>query len=725
VSSEPDTRSKGGTKVSGRGGAGLPPRLLECIRRFGDEGWRERKQAVEEVLYALATELPDGPTFAALIDTLIDGVIDPLDSAIYEGREHELKVVAGGGVSARAACQDVLIQLGRASLPKVLQRLDPDDTHSSGTRLLVDMIGQIGGEAEVPILTKFLHDAEADENLRASAAAALGELGGTKAIIALEQLLGDESEMLRLYALDALRAASASVSVERLAPLLEHAVTRKGAAALLGVTGAVEAVPLMLPLLGDDMRGVRAAAIEGIARLRVALADQDLAHIVDDAVAAIDDSTKVKVRELIGHRERDVSTAAIALAGLARDAGAVAAVLPRMEDPLVYERALALVERLGGAANDALVEVLDSLEIASREALYRLIGALPGEVDQRLINLLLEGLEDPLETIAAAACDALRKVGGRSAMAPLYRSCGRDGPAGEHAAEALAEVASRLAASRQALHGTKTGRHDELLLLIGGAWPQSGSLARNLCRVVGRIGLVEFVPPLVSMLGSSDVGVRVAAALALGSVPGEHEGIAALCFGLADEDPSVRAAACRSLGQLTATSSVHPLLAATSDPVALVRAAAVQALVAIGNPISLSRMREIILDDSSTNVVVHAIAGLGHSNQNQDLTLLMSLCASQDHEVVKAAARALKQYTAHRATAALLGLLSHERWDVRWAAAEVLSERGDVTALQPLERARKLEQDALVRQILGQAIERLHDERLTKLGAQSGELSKA
>jgi HEAT repeat protein len=89
--------------------------------------------------------------------------------------------------------------------------------------------------------------------------------------------------------------------------------------------------------------------------------------------------------------------------------------------------------------------------------------------------------------------------------------------------------------------------------------------------------------------------------------------------------------------------------------------------------------------------------------------LLMSLCASTDHEVVKAAARALKGYPAHRATAALLGLLSHERWDVRWASAEVLSERGDVTALGPLQRARKLEQDALVKQVLGQAIDRLRD----------------
>lgn len=702
--------------------AELPPNLLDCIRRFGDEGWRERKQAVEEILMVLATEQPDGATIEALIDTLIDGVIDPLESAIYAGREHDAKVVAGGGVSARAACHDVLIQLGRASLPKILRRLDPADRHSSGTRLLVDLIGQIGGEAEIPLLIMFQCDTQADENLRASAAAALGEIGGPRAVAALEQLLSDPLEMLQLYALDALRAARAKVAVELLAPLLSQPVTRKGAATLLGTGGEAQAVALLVPLLDDEMRGVRAAVVEAIARLRVALGEQDQAHLVDDVIAEIGPGTRAHVRELIGHRERDVSLAAIALAGLASDAEAVAAVLPQMDDPMVYERGLALVERLGSAANDALVDVLErasrtggsavqgGLEFTSREALYRLIGALPGEVDGRLLTPLLEGLQDPLETIASAACDALKRIGGRSSMAPLYRACGRDGTVGEHAAEALAEIAQRQAALRPG------GDHDEVMLLIGGSWPQTGASARNLCRVVGRLGLVAFVPPLVSMLGSNDVGVRVAAALALGSIAGDHEGISALCFSLADEDPQVRAAACRSLGQLRTVESVHPLMGATSDPVALVRAAAVQALVAIDNPIALARMREIILDDSSTNVVVHAIAALGRSNLDQDLNLLMNLSRSDDYEVVKAAARALKAYRAHRATAALLGLLAHERWDVRWAAAEVLSERGDATALGPLEHSRTFEQDALVRQILGQAIERLRAHSSTPNG---------
>jgi HEAT repeat protein len=157
--------------------------------------------------------------------------------------------------------------------------------------------------------------------------------------------------------------------------------------------------------------------------------------------------------------------------------------------------------------------------------------------------------------------------------------------------------------------------------------------------------------------------------------------------------------------------AVASLLSATSDDSPQVRTAAVQALVSLDNPVALARLRAIIAEEPVPSVVVAAIAGLGNSALDQDLTMLMSLCTSADWEVVKAAARALVSFRAHRATAALLGLLAHERWDVRWTAAQALETRADPTALASLRTALAQEDDRLVREVLERAVERMEAAR--------------
>lgn len=655
----------------------MNPTLVEVMGRFSDEDWRLRKQAAESFLRTVAQQRPDQGEMDEIVDALLDGVVAPQN------------------VAARAACNEVLLELGRATLPRLVARLHGDEAADENkARLLVDLLGPLGTAAQVPLLKDMLVGDQ--PNLVAAVATALGAIGGSEAIAALEGLLGRESEMLQLYALDGLRQAGARVAVQKLRPLLERPITRRSAAALLGEGGAVEALTLLVPLLGDRMAGVRTTAVLAIDSIHQSLLESGRGHVVATAMRDLPEASRASVRSLIDHDDSAIARAAASLAGLIGDEKAVRAVLRKMDDPVVFERALALVARLGPAANDVLATLSEEIGAEMHEHLLRLVGALQADVvDPRLLDLLMAGLADPSEEIGVAAAEALRTVGGRAAMSALYRCSGQEGPVGERAADALAAIAARVSG----------GRHDELMMIIGASWPHEGPLARNLCRVVGQLGIADYVPPLVSLLGSSDVSVRVAAAQALGRIPGENEGVGALCFALADEVPQVRASACRSLGELAAPQSCQPLLSATADPNPLVRAAAVQALVAIDNPVSLARLREIVLDDPVPSVVVHAIAGLGSSRQDQDLNLLMSLCCSSDHEVVKAAARALAGYRAHRATAALLGLLGHERWDVRWAASAVLSERGDATALGPLHRALEAERDSLVRDVLGKAIE--------------------
>jgi len=661
----------------------LPPELERLLAGFAGESWRERKQAVKDLQAALERSPPPAEAFEALLGRLLDGL-------------------TAESVPARSTCHEMLVYLGPRGLEGALRRLRAG---GRGARMYVDLLADIGTPEQVPLLTEVLLRDSEDDNVRASAAAALGAIGGPRAEGALKDALAGSSDMLQLFALDALRSIGASLRVDTLMPLVDNAVTRRAATSLLGHSATPEALELLVVLLRDSMAGVRAAAAVALVTLDAALAD----HGRPDAVAAalagsVDDSVRERQRELVEHRQTEVKIAALELCRMTRDAGALGHVLSAMSDPIVRERAAGFVAGLGAEAVPALAQLLPAVPAPALADFFALVGALgdaPGHlaVDPRLLAGLTDALGHPDVATACAAAAALGRVGEAQAFAPLAQALGAPDPLGEAAATALAALAQR--------HGPGA---PPVQALLRGASAATGARARNLCRVLGSLGRggeALFVPPLVALLGGDEAGVRVAAARALGNIGGEHEGVTALSLALADPDAGVRAAACRSLGQLGAGAASQALLQATHDDSAPVRAAAVHALVSLDNPIALARLREIVLVDSAPAVVIPAIAGLGHSGSDLDLTMLMSLCRSSDHEVAKAAARGLVRFSAHRATAAVLGLLGHERWDVRWAAAEVLAERGDLTALAPLRRVHAVEHDPLVRQVLGGAIGRL------------------
>jgi len=663
----------------------LPPELERLLARFAGESWRARKQAVKDLQTAIERSPPTAGAFEALIERLLDGL-------------------TAESVPARSTCHEMLVYLGPRGLEGALRRLE---LGGRGARMYVDLLADIGGPEQVPLLTAVLLRASEDDNVRASAAAALGAIGGPAAERALKGALASSSDMLQLFALDALRSIGASLAVDTLMPLVENAVTRRAATSLLAHSATPEALELLLALLRDSMAGVRAAAVLALVTLDTAFADQGRPDAVAGAlIGSVDELVRQRLRELVDHRQIEVKIAAIELCRMTRDTGALRHVLPDMSDPVVRERAVGFVTSIGAAAGAALAELLPAVPAAALADYFLLIGAL-GDVDPhgasplepRLVAALIDGLAHPDPGIASVAASALGRLGAAAAFTPLASALAAADPLGEAAAAALASLAQHLGPGAPPVQA-----------LLRGAAAATGARARNLCRVLGALGHGEaspFVPPLVALLGGDEPEVRVAAATALGHIGGEHEGVTALCLALADGYQAVRAAACRSLGQLGAASACQALLQASADDSAQVRAAAVQALVSLDNPVALARLREIVLSDSAPGVVIPALAGLGHSGSDLDLTMLMSLCRSSDHEVAKAAARGLVRFSAHRATAAVLGLLDHDRWDVRWAAAEVLAERGDLTALAPLRRVQAVEQDPLVRQVLGGAVGRL------------------
>ena len=307
----------------------LPPELSEVFVALSAPAWRERKQAVES-LCGLIDRTPAG---ASVLDTLTEHLLT--------------RLLDPDTIDGRASAHDVLVHMGSACLPALTSRL-ANPGSGAGTRMLVDLLGEIGDDSHVELLVEFLSAPASDENLRASAATALGIIGGPQAVAALRRLLRSDSDMLQVYALDALRTARAMVPVVEIEPLVASPLSRVGAAALLGLTGDVAALPLLVELLDDPMAGVRAAAGAAMVELEDALGDRGT--IVEGAVHRLGGTTLGHVRELIGHPDRAVRAAAIRLAGLAHDAGAIDPVLSAMDDPLVQERAFEMVRTMGADA---------------------------------------------------------------------------------------------------------------------------------------------------------------------------------------------------------------------------------------------------------------------------------------------------------------------------------------------------------------------------------------
>ncbi|MFO0633845.1 MAG: HEAT repeat domain-containing protein [Nannocystaceae bacterium] len=650
--------------------------VREALAALGGPTWRDRKQAADALAHALRE-----------VDT----------AALTLTMEALLDLFVGHDVEPRAGAREVLLAFPAALRPCLRARLDRDPHE----RALVELLGEIPEAVDGPRLVACLDPLRFGPNLRAAAAAGLGRIGDALAVAALLELLADRSDVLRVAALDALREAGAVVDPSAVVPLLDSPICRKAAAGVMGESRNADAVAPLVGLLGDGMAAVRAAAALALARLDESLDAAGQTYEVGAALARAPAELKQRLRPLLEHREPTVRQAAIRLCALAGDVDSITTLLEVMDDPVAQDRGIAMVAAFGVAANAVLRAAAERVAPAQREHLYRLIGALPqGRVDPVLLECLTAGLRDDGEDAAVAAAESLAALGDRRCLAPLYRAMAEEGRLGETAADAVAAVLGR----------SNTGSED-LALIVGSPWPAEGSLARNLCRVVGSLGSARWAPELVGLLGSADPSVRCAAAIALGHLPGDHEGADALAFALADEEPLVRAAACRALGQLAPPQAPAALLAATHDRAAQVRAAAVAALVALDNPVALPRLRAIVVEDTAPAVVVHAIAGLASSGRDQDLTMLMSLSLSADHEVVKAAARALASFQPHRATAALVGLCSHARWDVRWAAAQALGKRRDATSLGAMQRVLADERDPLVRQALTEAIAELDGTR--------------
>ena len=634
--------------------------LAFLVEAMGDASWRVRKEAA-----ARAADWEDRDRAA---EALVAALAEP------------------DNVGRRNAAVEGLVALGGQAVPPLMAGLSGMLEHR---KLLVDTLGLIGDPRAGSAVAPFVDDL--DPNVRAAAAEALGRIGGAVAIAALKRAMARPERLLQLAALDGLGRAGARMSVEELLPLCLEPTLRGAALEALGRSGDRAAAPQLAAALSDGPRSTREAATRALAQLYETVGESLDVHIDEAALPPL-------VGALL-EGAPPVRRAAATLLGLSRHRDGVRPLALVMGEPELRGPATIALVRLGAVAVAELVALAPEIEPRLRAEVFMVLGQLaPGAADPSARELLEQALRDEDGDAAAAAAEALGKLGSKESLPHLVRALEHERQVASAAAGALGQLGRRF--------------YDEVRMLVASRG-LAGPDAPYLCRVLGACGRGGDAALLRTALGADAAALRRAAAEALGELPAADDVDEALMFALADESPEVRAAAARALGAHARSAALAPLERAAHDNEAPVRSAAAHALARIAEQ-ATGEMRTLALeavrllaDLADAVLAAPALEALGAAGEDSDEPRLVAALARHDEEVVKAAARALgRRAASSTARGALAEALGDRRWDVRRAAAEALGAQGPA-AHASLYARRAVEDDPLVLETIDAALGRV------------------
>jgi HEAT repeat protein len=563
-------------------------------------------------------------------------------------------------------------------------------------RILKPNVQRMQEKRNVRGLVKAL--AHRDEEIRADAAAALGELGDAAAVAPLIAALQDDELWVRRRAAEALGKIGGRRAVLPLIGILndpDDHDTWESAARALGQIGDPAAVDALVPVLSrPGVESVEAAAW-ALGRLGDPQAVQPLIALASPGLWRSGRQAVLEALVAIGRPA--VGPLVAALGGETAGARAFAADVldalgwqPGPDELAVYHVAREAWDRcveLGGVAVEPLIATMrgEALpppaavralgRIGDVRAVEPLIALLPRALDDRrkaVVEALVAIGEPAVEPLAAAmegsearglaAVEILTQIGGTRAMEALRAALRAGSPAVRRAAAAALD---RL--------GWRPGRDEEgaAYWIAGREWHR--------CVALGAVA----VEPLIAVLEakpSSSLDDLQHAAEALGQI-GDVRAVRAL------------------VARLPTVGGYEKVGTAAADALVAIGAPAVEPLCQVlANPKLFWTVRA---------PVARVLARIG------DPSALPALLAAQDDEedvvVPEAAVRALADLQSPEVIPALIEALRHKNPTVRQAAANVLARTGDSRAVEPLIAALQTEHSR-VRLEMAKALAKLYRE---------------
>lgn len=436
-------------------------------------------------------------------------------------------------------------RFGEKSTPHLLAALPGADRFRRAYIAL--SLGDVGGPGAVEALDELLRDP--DEMVILHALTALSRLAAPRTRVHVEALLGSHLPAVRAEALKTLKSLGVPECVPPVADLLSTETDCRviaAGAALLGVMGGPEQVPLLRTLLPHEDSRVRANAVEALGRigdrkiideLTPFLRDSDNRVFANTAIALYEFGD-VKVLDLLTERlrtgdERVRMSVAYALGEIELES-VVAPLVQAVADDSVHvrRRVIQSLVKKGRGAESALRIALKH-EIPAEGLLHTAAGMLG--MKQALSPLIERYLTRPA----------------RSVPVPVEGTDTRD---------RIASLFSGLRARIQS---------------------QQIQLPTRLSHADG-----DVLAALRELAAAEDPRLRSFAVFTMGELKAREAVGTALCL-LQDPDDSVRALSAECLGKIGDWRTVRFLEGALTDPTLAVRRHAARALGILGGPGSL------------------------------------------------------------------------------------------------------------------------------------------
>ncbi len=660
-------------------------RLIECL---GDSSWRVRKSSIERLV--ARSEVADVAN--ALVGALGDGE--------NPGR--------------RNAAVDALIHFGERAIPALLAERTSYDVDVR--KLVIDALAGIADPSTSDSLLEMLEDS--DPNVRASAADALGAIGGAGVPQALIRKAADscEDQLVRFSAIHSLNALEHPICASELGSVLSDPILGHAGLSLLGrAEDDNEGIMLLLKALGSGSRSSREAAIRSLLRLASRLGpDQSSSLIARIRASALANGLVVSSAvERLPEADLSMKLVLIQFLGIVATAVSVLPILEAGRDDALRDTALATLEDLDEVAEKIIDAEWPELDAGSKRDACVLFGRTSGAGSAAR---LLAALEDPSIEVRSAAARSIGRRGLELGLAPLVMrlsaAAAEDDFESEEELTAVIDGLIALAAPGPRKGSAVTQRAIELLIACLAGSAESVRLA--VATVIGRIGRSEDSQIVSFLLKDESASVRRASVEALARL---EPGTAAepLRLALADESPRVRIAAARALGASANADVVDDLKRLADDEDSGVRAAAVRSVVFRFSQSETARSRSEMLRVIDTALAdeppvalaaMEALCEVGGVAAERAAGIL----TRPEPELVRAAIRCIGLHSDARAVEVLFPLIEHCDWSVRAEAIQTVADRNLIRGVPAILRCLDVEQHDFVREVTLSALKRLEGE---------------